>query len=125
MLLYDSFTIDLRYSVKLPFSQFARELKIISFSVEFYYDRMNWCRDSREVQITHREMLTFEARRALKATQRVEKNDARFEFRPGILVYSLCSRECFDLIGQYDINCLDFFCLDAVDMNSFDTVMES
>ena len=29
MLLYDSFTIALRYSVKLPFSQFAREILII------------------------------------------------------------------------------------------------
>ena len=33
MLLYDSFTIALRYSVKLPFSQFAREYNHVSSPV--------------------------------------------------------------------------------------------
>ena len=52
MLLYDSFTIALRYSVKLPFSQFAREaiLALFRFNPDEF---MRWYITLGETWILH------------------------------------------------------------------------
>ena len=44
MLLYDSFTIALRYSVKLPFSQFARGYMQLKILLQFRNFKINFRR---------------------------------------------------------------------------------